>query len=120
MLLCLDRKTGNELWRKVAREEVPHEGHHSDHGYASYSPVTDGQCVIAYFGSRGLHCYDMQGNLKWEKDLGKMKTVFTFGEGSSPALFGNTVVVNWDHEGDDFIAAFNKETGDELWRTFAR
>ena len=117
VLLCLDRKTGDELWQKVAREEVPHEGHHPDHGYASYSPVTDGQCVIAYFGSRGLYCYDMEGNLKWEKDLGKMKTVFGFGEGSSPALFGNTVVVNWDHEGDDFIVAFNKETGDELWRT---
>ena len=71
---------------------------------------------IAYFGSRGLHCYDMDGNLKWSKDLGRMQTANRFGEGSSPALFGNTIVVNWDHEGDDFIAAFDKHTGDELWR----
>jgi outer membrane protein assembly factor BamB len=117
VLLCLDRQTGKTLWQKVAREEVPHEGTQFDNTFASNSPVTDGKCVIAYFGSRGLHCYDMQGNLKWEKDLGRMKTKLSFGEGSSPVLFGNTVVVNWDHEGPGFIAAFDKETGKELWRT---
>jgi outer membrane protein assembly factor BamB len=117
VLLCLDRKTGKTKWEKVAREVVPHEGHHRDHGFASYSPITDGQHVYAYFGSRGLHCYDMQGNLKWEKDLGKMQTRNGFGEGSSPALFGDTIVILWDHEGDDdFIAAFDKNTGDERWR----
>jgi outer membrane protein assembly factor BamB len=116
VLLCLDRASGNTLWQKTASEVLPHEGHHADHGFASHSPITDGEHVIAYFGSRGLHCYDMDGNLKWSKELGKMQTINGFGEGSSPALFGNTVVVNWDHEGDDFIAAFDKRTGDELWR----
>ena len=115
-LLCLDRKTGKPLWHKVAREEIPHEGHHPDHGFSSHSPVTDGKVVIAYFGSRGLHCFDLQGNPKWSRDLGKMQTKMSFGEGSSPSLHGNIVVVNWDHEGEDFIAAFNKDTGDELWR----
>jgi len=115
-VLCLDRKTGKTLWQKVAREEVPHEGHHRDHGFASPSPVTDGTHLYAYFGSRGLHCYDLQGNHKWSKDLGKMQTKNAFGEGSSPALFGDTIVVNWDHEGDDFIAAFDKKTGAERWR----
>ena len=62
-ILCLDRATGKTLWQKVAREEVPHEGHHQDHGYASSSPVTDGEVVLAYFGSRGLHFYDLEGNL---------------------------------------------------------
>ena len=117
VLLCLDRETGKTTWRKVAREEVPHEGTQFDNTFASNSPVTDGKYVIAYFGSRGLHCYDMDGNLKWEKDLGRMKTKLSFGEGSSPVLFGNTIVVNWDHEGPGFIAAFDKETGNELWRT---
>jgi len=118
VLLCLDRATGKALWQKVVREEVPHEGHHRDHGYASYSPVTDGAVVVSYFGSRGLHCYDMQGNQKWEKDLGRMQTKMGFGEGSSPALHGDTVVVVWDHEGDDdFIVALDKGTGEELWRT---
>ena len=117
VLLCLDRQTGKTLWSKVAREEVPHEGHHRDHGFASFSPVTDGTLVFAHFGSRGLHCYDLQGNLKWQKDFGRMQTRNSFGEGSSPALHGDTVVVNWDHEGADFIVALDKTTGKELWRT---
>lgn len=117
IVLCLDRKSGRTLWQKVAREEVPHEGHHRDHGFASASPVTDGQHLLAYFGSRGLYCYDLEGNLKWEKDFGDMQTKNSFGEGSSPALFGSTVVVVWDHDGDDFIVALDKTTGNELWRT---
>ena len=73
--------------------------------------------MVSYWGSRGLHCYDMQGHLKWEKDLGKMHTIFSFGEGSSPALYGDTIVINWDDEDHSFIAAFNKLSGEELWRT---
>jgi outer membrane protein assembly factor BamB len=113
---AVDRKNGRTLWQQVARQEVPHEGHHADNSYASHSPVTDGTCLCAYFGSHGLYCYDLDGKLKWEKDLGKQETRNGFGEGSSPALFAGTVVVNWDHEGDDFIVAFDKETGRELWR----
>jgi outer membrane protein assembly factor BamB len=79
--------------------------------------VTDGKNVYAYFGSRGLYCYDFEGNLKWSKDLGRMQTKMSFGEGSSPALHGDTLVINWDHEGDDFIVALDKNTGKELWRT---
>jgi outer membrane protein assembly factor BamB len=115
-ILALDRATGKTLWQKVAREEIPHEGHHQDHGFSSYSPITDGTLLFAYFGSRGIHAYDMQGNLKWEKDLGHMQTKMGFGEGSSPALFGDTLVINWDHEGDDFIVALDKNTGKELWK----
>jgi outer membrane protein assembly factor BamB len=115
-VISIDRETGKTKWQKIAREEVPHEGHHPDHDFASASPVTDGETLFAFFGSRGLHAYDFDGNLKWQKDLGKMQTKMGFGEGSSPALYGNTIVVNWDHEGDDFIAAFDKNTGNELWR----
>ncbi|MHA3774417.1 PQQ-binding-like beta-propeller repeat protein [Verrucomicrobiota bacterium sgz303538] len=116
IVLCLDRNTGKGLWQKVAREEVPHEGHHRDHGFASASPVTDGEHVYTYFGSRGLYCYDFEGNLKWEKDFGDMQTRNGFGEGSSPTLHGNTIFITWDHEGDDFIVALDKRTGNELWR----
>ncbi len=117
VVICLDRKTGNTLWQKVAREEVPHEGHQPDNTYASASPLTDGKLVFAYFGSRGLHCYDFDGNLKWSKDFGHMQTKMGFGEGASPALYGDTIVVYWDDETDnDFIAAFDKTTGKELWR----
>lgn len=115
--MAIDRATGKTRWQKVAAEELPHEGHHRDHGFASHSPTTDGERVIAYFGSRGLHCFDLKGNLLWKKDLGDMETKNDFGEGSSPTLYGNMVIVNWDHEGDDFIAAFDKKTGNELWRT---
>jgi outer membrane protein assembly factor BamB len=116
VLLCLDRASGDVVWQKTVREEVPHEGHHRDHGFSSHSPVTDGTHVYAWFGSRGLHCLDMKGEIKWSKDLGKMQTRNGFGEGSSPALSGDTLVVNWDHEGADFVAAFDKKTGDEKWR----
>jgi len=117
VVLCLDRNTGKTLWQKVAREEVPHEGHQQNNTFASASPVTDGQLVFAFFGSRGLHCYDMDGNLKWQKDFGPMRTKNGFGEGASPVLYGDMVIINWDHEGDDFIAALDKRTGKELWRT---
>ena len=116
VLLCLDRGDGRVLWRKTLREELPHEGHHRDHGFSSHSPVTDGTHVYAWFGSRGLHCLDMDGQLKWSKDLGRMQTRNAFGEGTSPALHGDTIVVNWDHEGEDFIAAFDKRDGSERWR----
>lgn len=116
-LVCLDRNTGKLLWQKTVREEMPHEGHHPTHGFSSYSPVTDGTHVWAYFGSRGLHCYDMDGNHKWSVDLGKMEKRMMFGEGSSPALVGDTVVVVADHEGDSFIIAVDKETGKTVWKT---
>ena len=116
-VLCLDRATGKTLWQKVVHEEVPHEGHHRDHGFASASPVTDGNWLYAYFGSRGLYAMDFDGNVKWEKDFGDMQTRNSFGEGASPALHGDTIIVNWDHEGDDFIVALDKTTGKELWRT---
>jgi outer membrane protein assembly factor BamB len=68
MVLCLDRKTGKTLWQKVAREKVPHEGHQQNNTFASASPITDGEHVLAYFGSRGLHCYDVEGNLNDKTD----------------------------------------------------
>lgn len=116
VVMCIDRTSGKPLWQKVAREEVPHEGHHKDHGFASSSPVTDGSLLFVNFGSRGLYCYDLDGELKWSKDLGRMQTRNGFGEGASPALHGDTLVVTWDHEGEDFIAAFDKHSGDEIWR----
>lgn len=116
IILALDRRTGQIVWQRVLREELPHEGGHKDASQASNSPVTDGEHIIAYFGSRGLYGLDMQGNLLWEKDLGKMQTRRGFGEGSSPALYGDTVVVNWDHEDQSFIAVFDKNTGEERWK----
>jgi len=115
-VMALDRATGKVRWQQTAREKVPHEGYHRDHGYASGSPVTDGQHLVAYFGSNGLFCYDLAGKLLWKKDLGLQKTRYGYGEGTSPALHGNTVVILWDHEGEDLIVAFDVRDGKELWR----
>ena len=115
-LIAFDRSNGDILWQKTLRETKPHEGTHQDATYASNSPVTDGEHVYAYFGSRGLYCVDMMGNVKWEKAIGTMYKRNTFGEGSSPALYGDTLVILQDHEGDSFITALDKRTGDVLWK----
>ena len=117
VLISLDRNTGKENWRRVAATQVPHEGHHRDHGYASGSPVTDGEHIIVSFGSRGLYCYDMKGKLQWKKDFGDMRMRNSFGEGTSPALHGDTVVLLWDHEGDSALYALDKKTGKLKWKT---
>ena len=117
VLISLDRNTGKENWRRVAATQVPHEGHHRDHGYASGSPVTDGEHIIVSFGSRGLYCYDMKGKLQWKKDFGDMRMRNSFGEGTSPALHGDTVVLLWDHEGDSALYALDKKTGTLKWKT---
>ena len=116
-VLCLDRATGKTLWQQVAREEVPHEGFKSGDGsLASSSGVTDGQHLFAFFGSRGLYCYDLEGKLEWSQDLGKMRIVMGFGEGTSPALYGDTLVVNWDNEAGSFVVAVDKNTGKQRWK----
>jgi outer membrane protein assembly factor BamB len=116
-LLSLDRATGEVLWERVAAEATPHEGHHEDHGFASASPFTDGERVWAYFGSRGLFAYDLEGKLEWKRtDFGKMETRGTFGEGSSPTLYREVIVVPWDHEGPSYITALDKKTGKTLWK----
>src|SRR5688572_4411496 len=122
VLMAIDRKTGKTLWERVAREQEPHEaGHFENATWASGSPVTDGQTVYAYFESFGLYAYDMNGKLLWEKDLGDKKMRNQFGEGSTPALFGNTLVIVWDHlNGQSFVTALDKRDGKELWRVLRK
>ncbi len=115
-LVCMDRKSGEILWEKTVRQVKPHEGHHGDHGFASYSPVTDGKLVWANFGSRGVCCFDTDGNPKWSRDLGTISTVMSFGEGGSLAVAGDAVIVVRDQEGDSLIYALNKETGNTIWK----
>lgn len=116
-VFCLDRGTGKILWQKVAREEVPHEGHQPNNTFASYSPVTDGAQLYVSFGSWGVYCYDFKGVLKWRRDLGKMQTTMGFGEGGSPAIRDGKLIINWDHQGDDFITALDARTGATVWKT---
>lgn len=116
VVISLDRNTGRVLWQGTATEEVPHEGRHPTNSYASGSPTTDGRYVYASFGSRGVFCFDVEGNLRWKRDLGDMITRFGWGEGASPVLHRGRLVVNWDHEGDSFLVVLDAETGETLWR----
>lgn len=116
IVMALDRADGSTVWERVAREESPYEGTHNTNTRASGSAITDGRHVYASFGSQGLYCYDMEGTPKWDVDLGDMTTRNAFGEGASPALHGDRLVVAWDHEGASFIVALDANTGDEIWR----
>ena len=117
LVMALGRTDGRVLWKRAVREAWPHEGGHDTGSPASNSPVTDGQFIYAFFGSRGLYALDTNGVIQWQTDLGKMQTLHSHGEGSSPVLHGDTLIVNWDHEGHSFLHAFNKRTGQPLWKT---
>ncbi len=115
-VMCFDRKTGKQLWNQLAVTATPHEGTHSTNGFASSSPCTDGQSVYAYFGSRGLFCYSVAGEFQWSRtDLGKMQMRAGFGEGSSPTIAGDKLIVPLDHEGESKLYALDKSTGDTIW-----
>ncbi|MCH2182024.1 MAG: PQQ-binding-like beta-propeller repeat protein [Mariniblastus sp.] len=116
LVLCVDRKTGKTLWQTKVNEAVPHESGHSTNTQSSGSPITDGKHIWASFNSFGLFCLDMDGQVKWERQLGTMSTRNGFGEGATPALYGDTLVVNWDHEGQSFIEAMDAKTGKTKWK----
>lgn len=111
------RKDGSLIWERAPVEKTPHEAHYIDSSFASASPVTDGEVLLAHFGSTGLFAFDLDGKPLWDIDLGDMRTRNAFGEGASPTIRDDVVVVNWDHEDDSFVVALDKRTGRELWRT---
>ena len=114
--LAMERASGKILWQQTLREGLPQEQGHHTASLASNSPVTDGEHVFAFFGSFGLYCLDVKGKLIWKADFGAMQSLHGHGEGSSPALHGETLIINWDHEGKSFAVALNKRTGKERWR----
>lgn len=117
LVLAIDMETGKETWRRTATTAEPHEGYHRKYGsFASNSPVTDGEILIASFGSRGVFAYDMAGGLLWKKDLGPMHMRMAFGEGIAPLLHGDSLVIQNDHEGESYIVVLDKRTGEEKWR----
>ena len=116
VVLAVSRRDGKVLWQKTVHKKLPHEGGHTTGSLASNSPVTDGEHIFAFFGSHGLYCLDMQGEVKWQKQFGEMQTKHGHGESASPALYGDTLFVNWDQDGPCFVAAFDKRTGRQLWK----
>jgi len=116
-LLCFDRDSGSLRWAETAIIATPHQGTHPTNGFASASPCTDGQHVYAHFGSRGVYCFTMDGQLVWKRDdLGQMNTLFSFGEGSSPTIADDKILIPWDHQGPSYLWALDKQTGDTVWK----
>ncbi|MFQ5720102.1 MAG: PQQ-binding-like beta-propeller repeat protein [Acidobacteriota bacterium] len=115
-VIALDRDSGQVVWQRTVRDARPHEGTHATGSWASNSAITDGERVYAFFGSEGLFALDMDGRLLWQVDPGDMQTLHGHGEGSSPALHGDTLVINWDHQGQSFVVALDRRTGKQRWK----
>jgi outer membrane protein assembly factor BamB len=116
VVLCIDRATGKVRWQRIATEQVPHEGHHPTHSYAAGSPTTDGRSLYVSFGSWGIYCFDLTGQLRWKRDLGRLNTRLGWGEAITPVVHGDTLIVNWDQEADSFITALDARTGETRWK----
>ncbi|QDT15237.1 outer membrane protein assembly factor BamB family protein [Alienimonas californiensis] len=115
-LLCLDRTTGAELWRRAVTYDKP-EATHKTNPYASASPAVDGERVVAWFGSAGLVCWDLEGKELWRRDLGEQRHMW--GYGSSPILHGNNCILNFGPGEREFLIAVDKSTGETVWQVDA-
>ncbi len=115
-LLCLDGKTGEIAWERTALTGKPRVPIHINNTYATETPATDGERIVAYFGMLGAFCYDMEGTLLWQKDLGSYPMQMDWGSGSSPLIVGDLVVIQCDNDKASFVVGLNKNNGDEVWR----
>jgi hypothetical protein len=116
VVVAFERASGAIVWQTEVCRGLPHQGAHETATFASASPATDGERLYAAFGSQGVYALEATGEILWRADLGRMDVKHGHGEGSSPALFGDTLVVNWDHEGPSFAVALDTATGAERWR----
>ena len=117
-LYCLNLKTGKVEWQKEFYTGRPPGGRHRKNSFASESPVTDGELVYVYIANMGLWAFDMKGKQVWTTPLEANPMYLDFGTGSSPTLAGNLLVILADNEKQQYIAAFDKQTGKQAWRTY--
>ncbi len=123
LVYCFDRTTGKLLWERTAHEDVPRTKRHPKSSHANPTPATDGQHVVAFFGSEGLYCYDLSGNLLWKKDMGLLDAAFyrspaaQWGFASSPVIHDGLVIVQCDVMKNSFLAALDITDATEVWRT---
>ncbi|MFL5342808.1 MAG: PQQ-binding-like beta-propeller repeat protein [Gemmataceae bacterium] len=113
LTIALDRATGKVLWERESPYKTL-EKIHNVGSYAQPSPAADGQLVVSFFGSSGLNCYDRDGKLLWRKPMGPFPN--EYGAGSSPILVGDRVILNQDHDNSSFLAAYDKKSGEILWK----
>jgi outer membrane protein assembly factor BamB len=122
-VFCLDKNSGRTIWEKTAYKGIPGMRRHPKSTHANTSVATDGKYVVAFFGSEGLFCYDMNGNLVWQKSFGLLKSVFYMVKtaewefASSPIIYKGVLIVQCDVLENSFVAAFDLKTGKELWKT---
>jgi outer membrane protein assembly factor BamB len=122
-VLCIDKYSGRKIWEKTSFRGVPKMKRHPKSTHANTSVATDGKYVVAFFGSEGLYCYDMDGNLIWQKNFGLLKSVFFMVKSaewefaSSPVIYNGVLVIQCDVLENSFVAAYDVKTGKELWKT---
>jgi outer membrane protein assembly factor BamB len=116
-LHCLNAADGKLLWKQTAAEQKPKISSHASNGYATETPVTDGERVYAYFGMTGVFCYNFTGKQLWKSDLGAYRMGMGHGTASSPVLEGDKLIVQCDNDEKSFLVALDTKTGKELWKT---
>lgn len=116
-LYCLNLKSGKIEWTKEFYAGHPPGGRHRKNSFVSETPVTDGKSIYVYVANLGLWAFDLKGKQIWTTPMEANPIYLDFGTGSSPALAGNLLVVLNDNEKQQFIAAFDKQTGKQVWRT---
>ena len=116
-LYCLDFKTGKVNWKREFFGGHPPGGRHRKNSFSSETPVTDGKLIYVYAANLGLYAYKLNGDKAWTTPMEALPIYLDFGTGGSAALHGNRIVIVNDNEKQQFIAAFDKRTGNELWRT---
>ena len=113
-LTCYDLNSGKQRWQYTAAIEQV-EKTHKTNPHAAGSPVTDGKHIVVSFGSAGIHCVDMKGNLKWQADMGRLEHIW--GTSASPVIFEDLVIVNCGPGVRAFWIALDIQTGEEVWKT---
>ena len=120
-LVCVRLTDGEVLWTKTIAADLPEDdytGYLTEHGYASSTPVTDGQQIFVFFGKTGVLAFDMDGNEQWRKAVGKESSNRRWGSAASLVLYKDMVIVNGAEESQS-ILALNKQTGQEVWKAEA-
>ncbi len=123
MIYAVDKKNGKILWERIAHEGEPIEKRHIKSTYASATPATDGRLVVAWFGSHGVHAYDVNGRFLWKVDIGRIDIgaydipTYEWGPASSPIIWNGLVIIQCDTQADSFILALNADTGETVWKT---
>jgi outer membrane protein assembly factor BamB len=113
-ILAYRRSDGQRLWEAVVPAGAPDRPHNKN-GYASATVATDGQRIYASFGGRGLMAVDMSGKQVWHTPIGRVENYH--GPAGSPLLYKNSVILYQDQRSGSFVAAFDRATGKQLWRT---